>query len=426
LRKLNDAEKAAKCVEISKCLIGFQSGLINLDLGNTQTIGDAARLAVRIRGQTDDISRDLLAGISTALKVDFRIAESKILPIYEELGWVDVKWSGKKAEQITEKIPPTEDILSKLGQIWEEQQPTPIDEASVKSLAELSKRPFIKDALISELEVKDEDFDAAFEYGEQAKYLGKFVSEEFGKETVWTPLYWTGNMDEVTTFLKKQTEPQLVKIGSLVDNFRVYAGTPDERIVADSKDLVNAGIAHGFFPSVLVRDRSGGKHEYIFAAAPQFEADPKSDVFEKARMIVSCIRHGQHHAEVSPILYPTSILRYMRASSMNPHPYADIQYAILVLHGVVTLEETRNRYQKAFKVNWVDTPENNLAFEIAMQLLRGNEVLGTSKEDLDAQNVLVQGVFNYSSEQRRLKTSSGIVAKKEYDRLMELVRGVKR
>jgi len=370
--------------------------------------------------------RDLLAGISTALKIDYRIAESRILPIYEELGWVDVKRTGGRIDTISEHIPPTEDVLSTLGKIWQEQQPTPVDEASVRSLAELSKRPYSREAIVSDFGFKPEVFDATFDYGEQAKYLGEFVSEELGTDTVWTPLYWMGNMEEVEKFLKKQSEPQYVTIGSLVDKFKAHAGMPDDRIEGNVKTLVNSGIAHGFFPSVVVKDRKSVIHEYIFAASPQFEVDTKGDVFEKARMIVSCIRHGQHHAEVSRIRHPTAILWAMKTNTMDPHPYADIQYAILVLHGIVTLQETTNRYQKAFKVEWVDTPENNLAYEIALQLLSGVETIGSSKEDLEAQKILVQGVFNYSSEQRRLKTGKEIAAPKEYDRMMELIRGVRR
>jgi len=424
LRKLNNAEITAKCVEISKCLIDLHGGMVQFDLNDTQTIGDTTRLAVSIRNRSEVIPREVFAGISSAVKVSY--PEARILPILEQLNWVDVKRTGSKIESITEKIPPTEDVLSTLGKMWQEQEPTPVDEASVRSLAELSKRPYSKEALISDLGVKDKEFEAVYDYGDQARYLGKFVSEESGTEAIWTPLYWAGNMEAVIRFLQKQSEPKLGEIGTLVDRFRNHPGTPNDKIDARALNLVNAGISHGFFPSVEVKNRQGTSYEYVFAAAPQFDTDNKSDVFEKARMIVACIRHGQHHADISRIKFPRLILDRMRHSAMNPHPYADVQYAILVVHGIVKLEPSRNRYGKAFKVMWIDTPENNLAYILADQLLIGSEILGTSKEELEAQKVLVQGVFNYSSEQRRLKTGKRIVATHEFDRLMELMTGVSR
>jgi hypothetical protein len=70
--------------------------------------------------------------------------------------------------KITEHIPPTEDILSQLGKLWHEQDPSPIDEASVNGLYQLSKSPFEKTALLSELEIPPEKFQTFLEYGEYA------------------------------------------------------------------------------------------------------------------------------------------------------------------------------------------------------------------------------------------------------------------
>lgn len=424
-KKLNDAQITTKCVELGKCLIGTSAGLVNYDMGITQTTGDAARFAVSIRNRADLLPRESLAGISSALKVDFRVVEGKIIPLYETLGWIEMRKNGSRIESISENIPPTQDVLSTLGKMWREEQPTVIEEASITSMAELSKRPYSKEALASELSIKENEFETMFDYGDQAGYLGKFTSEENESESIWTPLYWSSKSEDVIKFLKKQAEPQLEKIGALAEDLSKYPGTPDDKIDVGKRSLVDAGIAYGFFPAVQVVDRQRTSHEYVFSATPQFDVEASADLFEKARMIVSCIRHGQYHAEVTKILYPRSILRAMRTSTMKPHPYADVQYAVLVLQGIVRLEQAETRYGKAFKVVWVDTPENNLAADIADQLLRGEEIVGGTYEDLEARKVLVQGVFSYSSEQRRLKTAKRIVAKREFDRLLELSSGVR-
>jgi len=423
--KLNDAQVAAKCVEISKSLLNTQVGLVNYDLWVSRSVGDATRFAVSIR-QVGEIEPNTLAAISAALKIDFRITKSEILPLFEDFGWIAVRRKGKTIKKIDEKIPPMEDVLSTLGQLWSEQKPTVIDVTTVKALSALAKNPASKEALLSNLDLKTEHFQTAFDYGQQARYFGSFKSIESEKEIIWTPLYWAGKIEKVLKFLEKQSEEKFEKLGSLTRNLVKYPGIPREKLsIPKTSKFLDSGIWHGYFPSVRVKDRHQKEHEYIFAATPQFEMDPKKDIFERARLIVSCIRHGQYHAEVTKIRYPRSILSAMRNNVMKPHPYADVQYALLVIHGIVRLEPARTGYGKAWRVVWIDSPENNLAADIADKLLAGEELVATSREELETREMLVQGVFNYSSEQRRIKTSKQIVAKKEFDRLMEYVGGVK-
>ena len=420
--KLNDAQITAKCVELSKCLVNVGAGLIEYDLGNSRTIGDAARVAVSIK-RAGELDPETFAAISTALKVNYRLARSEILGIFEELGWVDVKRKGGVVAKIVEQIPPAEDILSKLGKLWKEREPTVIDEASIGGLYELSKRPFEKSALLSELGLPDQKYQTFYDYGEQAHYLGKFNSSETGKEIIWTPLYWAGKTEAVLKYLQKQSEKEFLELESLTRKLVSYPGIPEEKL--PKNPLINSGIYHGYFPSLRITDRKRAEHEYIFAATPQFEVDSNKDLYEKARMIVSCVRHGQYHAEITTILYPRSVLHAMRNNTMKPHPYADVQYVLLGINGMVSLEPSTTRYGKAFKVKWIDTPENNLAADIADELLKGEEPSLRTREEIEAKEILVQGMFNYSSEQRRIKATKEIRAKPEFDRLMERISGVR-
>ena len=65
---MNEAEVAAKCVEISKCLLNTQVSLMNYDLCITRAIGDATRFAVSIR-QARELDLNTLAVVSAALKL---------------------------------------------------------------------------------------------------------------------------------------------------------------------------------------------------------------------------------------------------------------------------------------------------------------------------------------------------------------------
>ncbi len=421
LTRLDDADVASKAVEISKCLVGAAPGMYTHDLGVTRGIGDAARLAASIRRRGGTMNRETLAAVSTALKIDSRLTETDILPLFEGLGWGELKWKGARLEGFIERVPPGEDILSTLGKSWWSREPTAIDEASITALSLLSKRPYTKDALTSEIGLKDTELTRALEYGEQARYLGRFASLEDGAESIWTPLYWAYNAEKVQQFLQRQGEPSLLVIGQLAEELRRYPGRPREKIDQSKASLLGSGIWWGFFPTGKVTDRQKKAHEYVFASTPQFEADPKSDIFEKARMIVSCIRHGQYSAEVTKILHPSYLLEKMRTNQMKPHSYANVQYAILVLNGIVNLEPAEKWYGKSWKVVFVSTPENELAADMAEQMLKGEEPLATTKEEAEAMKVLTEGIYNYSAEQRKFKTASRIAAADEFERLLENV-----
>jgi hypothetical protein len=423
LKKLDEANITARAVEISKCLVGTAPGMFTHDLGATRDVGDAARLAVSIRRAGEIISREAMAAVSSALKIDSRLVETNILPLFEELAWVEVKREGKRIENVIERIPPVEDLLPALGKAWRERQPTPVDEASLNALSSLSRRPYTREALLSELDVDEATFKTTVDYGEQARYLGTFMSQEYEAETIWTPLYWASNSEKVQEFLKRRKERDYESIADLAEELRKYPGRPKQHIDQSkfSASMLDGGIWHGLFPTGGVTDRQGNPHVYVFAPAPQFDTDPKSDIFEKARMIVSCIRHGQYDAEVTRILYPTSILQAMRTNSMKPHPYADVQYAILVHNGIIKLEPDSTRYGKAWRTIFIDSAENNAAADAAAQMLRGEQPFATSKEDAEARKILTQGMYTYSSEQRRLSAAKKIAAKQEFDRLLELI-----
>jgi hypothetical protein len=410
-----------KCVELSKSLLNTGVGLYDYDLYVSRSIGNLARLAVSIK-KSGEITRDKYAGIATALKIDYSVAENQILKQLEELNWVDITREGKKIKRIDEKIPPTEDILSDLGKEWENLGPSPIDVSTIDGLNRLSKQPYTKEAFLSELNISEEVYNITFNYGEQARYFGSFQSQLIGKDILWTPLYWAGKLDRVQKYINKQSDDNFFEIGDLTRKFIKYPGIPYENIsTTNNKVLIDTGISFGYFPSVGVKNRVGREFEYVFAATPQFELDPKKDLFEKARMIVACLRHGQYHADYSRIKWPHLILSNMRANTLSSHSYADVQYFLLKCHGIVDLEKFGNR----FKVKWIDTPENNLAADIADELLRGEEPLPRTSEDIDIRNLLIDGIYNYSSEQRRFKAVKRIAAPNEYSRMMETLIGVK-
>ena len=105
------------------------------------------------------------------------------------------------------------------------------------------------------------------------------------------------------------------------------------------------GIHYGYFPCTSVSKSINKSYEYLFTPMPKYEPDPYHDVFEKAKLIVSCLKHGQYHADISKIRYPALVLEKMMENSLGPHSYANIQYLLLRTHGVVNIRPAKySRY----------------------------------------------------------------------------------
>lgn len=417
----NYARITAKCVEVSKCFLNKRVGLHSYELYNTRSIGNIARLAVNL-SQAEILEENQLAAIGAAVKIDFPVIKSEIIPILEELNWIEIEKDRNRINKIYESIPPVEDILPRLGKLWEEREPNDIDITTIKSLSLLKNRPIKKDALMSQVDVLENSFETALDYGLQTNYFGAFKSSESNESIIWTPYYWARNSEKALKFLKRQTYDEFTEIEKITAKILKSQGRPFELVKGDSNTL-KYGIQSGFFPAVGIEDRNGFKHYYIFTATPQFGLEPKKDIFEKARLIVACVRHGEHHAEISRIKRPLSLLKALRESRMKPHSYAKIQYALLILNRICTYKEVLTTYGKSYKIIFIDTPENQRAMDLAEEMLKSEEPVTGIFNEPEVNNLFAKGLFNYSAELRQIISEDNIRAPNEYNILMENIQG---
>ncbi|MEL7669477.1 hypothetical protein [Methanobacterium sp.] len=421
--KLDHAHITTKAVEVSKCFLNKQVGIYGYELYDTRKIGNVARLAVNIM-QADIIEEKQLAAIGSAIQQDYAVVKSDLIPELEKLNYIEVEREGDKIKKVYESIPPIETLLPELGEHWEEKEPKDVDRATIESLEILKRKPVKLDTLLSEISTSKSGFESALTCGKLVNYFGTFKSSEDDEEILWTPYYWANNVDNALKFLKRQSYDEFDNIEKLAENVVKYPGKPIENVEGNKNTLI-AGINHGFFPSVGIKDLNQIEREYIFAATPQFGLDPINinDIFEKARLIVACVRHGQHHADISRIRSPLSVLYSLRSNTMRPHSYALTQYELLLRDRIVNIESVPASYGNSYKVTYISTPENDRAMDIAVELLEGEEPIGSIIREPKVDAILAKGIFNYTAEQRQIKSAEHIDAKKEYNIMMEYLCG---
>jgi len=418
---MKNAEITAIAVEISKALINRSSGFHSYDLYLTNKIGNATRLAANIR-QKGIISRDELGGTSVLLRQDFSQTSDSYLRLLEDLGWVEIN-NDDKDNFIEEYIPPLDDVMNDMGgEVWENGNPEDIDIASIETLSLLKNKLITREGLNTELSVPLEATNNSFSYGKELNIFDTFTSQD-GIKIAWSPLYWPNNTDNILKYLKTQEYPEFKEIEILTEYISSFQGIPIEKI--SSKELIGKGIACGYFPSAAINDSSNIKHEYVFKATPNLGINPKDDIFEKARQIVACIRHGQYHADYSKIIYPISILNALENNVLSPHPYAKTQYAPLILNGVCNLEKISDKYTTNYRIKFIDTYENKVAMQMAREMLEKNEDPVSSIYEPKVEEHFSDSFYNFTAEQRQIYNNKKVRAENEFERLLETTTGYK-
>jgi len=412
---LNPEKVAVKCLEVSKCFSNKTIGISSYHLEDTILVGDMARLAVNLR-QSENLNPEQIAAIGDVLNIDYRIINSGIMPLMEKFGWLYPERGG-----LYEEIPPLDDVLRTLGNHWEESEPSNIDISIIKSLSILNNKPASKEALQSEIGVPVDDFEMALDYGTKANCFGSFKSDESDEEIIWTPYYWNRNSERALRFLKRQTYEEFSGIERLSNYLSNKQGIPIEQVTFE-ENLLKAGSKVGFFPSNGISNPvTGDEHEYIFKATPQFDLDPKKDIFEKTRLIVASLRHGQYHASVTKIRSPLNVLYALRENRLSPHSYAKAQYGLLAMHKIVKIDEVSD-HGGSYRITFIDSPENKMACDMAATMLDGEVPIEGLAIDPEI-DLIKKGSFIYSANERQIKTIEKISDCDQFNKMLEFIQG---
>jgi len=336
----------------------------------------------------------------------------------EELGWGEIRRDGRRLLNFTERVPTLDGVLKTLGQDWDERSPSPHDRGSVNGLHLLSERPMEKAAFVSELGLDPQVAQDVVEYGMSGAYMDEAQS------TVYSPLFWQTNADQVSSFLDKHDEPDFAAIAQTTKALRSRPGMPADRLKAPSGLLDSASVS-GLLPSVRVRTPRNN-HSYFFAPNAQFAGTAESDdLFEKARVIVGALRHGQFHADVTNIKYPRLLLNRFVEGSMAPHSHAVYQYAALKVHGIATISPVRTYSPVRYQVQFIDSPEIRRAADLAPLMLASAGTPALEIVDADLLLMFGQGIIAGASKERTERRRQKVAANDALVRMMRQMRGVK-
>ncbi|WP_141395819.1 hypothetical protein [Sphingomonas spermidinifaciens] len=137
------------------------------DFDDLRMLGMAASLAVQIRG-LPEIEYPVLARVSDSLFNIPTVALKPVLRTLEEVGMVRLYETGKTITKVDPEVPYFEDVYQKIGDYSSEFRLNETEQAMVRIMAELQKKPENKDRLLSRTGMESSLLDRCLAIGSES------------------------------------------------------------------------------------------------------------------------------------------------------------------------------------------------------------------------------------------------------------------
>lgn len=392
MSQLDAKTVASKAVDIQKGLQDVSLSVPHFYFNKTMRVGKAIRIAANIQGfeVIRPFSRLEMMGIELGIEPDQ--LETSILPVLEELDLVKVhKDKSGMIERVEESVPPIEKLLSSTGKYWQEIQPSSVENGGIVALKMASTSPMPLERLKENLpELSQNELDILMDSGKAGKFLSDYESKNH-ETIVYSPTIWGNRSDDVLKFYSKLSESGRSEVSNIAEQVKNYPGLPFESVGCEPKKLTEV-LSSGMLEKGTTVNRSGLTKDFLFFPTPLFKLKSSGlpDPFDKVKAIISCVRHGQNYAEITPIRYPSLLLqRLLERGYLNPHSESGDQYAILELHGVLKNEQVGGRWKPVL----VQSDDNKEALRTAIEVISSGEPITKKLVQEEARSLLVSGSF---------------------------------
>jgi hypothetical protein len=351
------------------------------ELANSLLLGKAANIALHLRGF--NVISDLRGLRYVAAELGVGSTElTSVLYELEAMERVRLIRTGTQIKRVEVVVPALRDGFEVIGARWRDLQPTEIEQGSVAALADAVVRPYDEARLTTDLGMPRELAGTVLEIGEAGTYLRRHRLDT-GEKVVYSPLYGDSNPEKALKVVQKYGDD---KVRQLIERVRGEQGIP----IGSLKDggFANEAVLSGLVLAPAVRER-----QFVFT--PQQGIVPEEAIIlDKARAIVSCVRYGQHFADVTKIFSPRAIIdALIQRKGLKPHSEHLEQYGLLVKKGIGRVEQVLGNRWK-FTIN--DTDDNMKALKVARDLLETGDGVHQQVDD-EAKAKILNPKASYST-----------------------------
>jgi len=400
-RKGKEESMGNDAVRIGLRLLEFECGVASniddthsaelVDYEASRTAGQAARLAMLIRGQDvieDEQRLKKVAAIELGISPQEYNAVRRLLL---EGDLLEERRTRLGKQVLNEKVNRLNhaDNYRRIGDLWlSRDYRTRKEEALIYTLDMVVQAPAELSTIDALHALKRLDRDAVLELGSNAGIIDTADEE---RRIYYTPLLWDVCPKTLSAFLKKVGG---TSFNEVLMKIRKKQGMD----FTHSKDpLIIQAISGGIIPSYRVTS-TGGLRVYGFPpyTGNLLTSDEEKTILDKARALVACLRYGSEAATITRIINPIWILGAITDAKRNyrlkPHSELKLQYGMLIGKQLGRVIQTRNN---RYIFELIPTEDNLRACAIAGELLSTGEVMGEKDPGAAAALHLVNGVIEH-------------------------------
>lgn len=434
-RKEADPHMGTDAVRIGLRLLEFECGVETniddmhaaelVDYEASRTAGQAARLAMLIRGQDvidDEQHLKKVASHELGMTPPEYNAAKRLL---QEVDLLEERTTRLGKHVLNEKVQRVihSENYRRIGELWlQREYRTPKEEALIYTLDKVIDRPTDTDLIDALRTLKKPDKSAVLELGRNA---GIIDSVDESNRTYYSPLLWDVNRKKLAAFLKYADETAFNRV---LEKARSRPGADFTRAADDktADPLLAQAISGGILPSYRVTS-TGGPRLYGFApyTGGLLTTDAEKTTLDKARALVACLRYGGEAATITRIRNPLWILNAItdanRGHRLNPHSELKLQYGMLIGKQLGKIIKTdNNRYM--FEL--IPSEDNLRACAIARELLSTGEIIGEKDPGTTAALHLVNGTIQHPLREVNIARTKRPARADELEGLVEHLRAV--
>jgi len=377
--------------DIQTCLQKIElRGLAVGRLDVTRLVGMAERLAIHIRGKEVLQNDVVLQAMAGHLGIDSLVLP-RVLGVLEEVGFIQ-----RRGDQIYDRVPYFTNIYEPMGEFWQASNPSEIEQVSVQLLDDLAKSPAPEVEIRSTYSINSQDFDLVKRLGEAGSYLRGYESPTDGANVLYSPIFWDENPEALFELLMKYSAGE---IADAIASVRAYQGYPIVELKKPNpsrKDLIILeAMDRGILPTPSVTSTAGKRH-FVFtpySGGIVLTAQERA-ILDKARVILACVRYGQHFAMITKIQDPILIISALQERKrLGPHSEILQQYFILWEKGIARFSQD-TEHSNRYWLHVIDNEENMKALQLARDMLTVGEAITERGLDPRVRAILFSGTYD--------------------------------
>jgi hypothetical protein len=352
-------------------------------LGNLEFAGHVLEISVRLRSSGVSRARRVHA-IALDAGIPLRTLEGEILPVLENLGWVECSRNEEgELEWVSEQIPPLTELVNSADSLLRVARTTGVERAVLSVLDATTIMPLTRDAAIeaASVEASEEDTERAIDYLD-ALNLAEVRQSDDGHIVVYNPNIWALDSDLAAAALRAEDSVVRGAIGALIEEVSATPGMPQDLVTSTTADWIDYAVSKGLLHRSLVVTSEEKERAFLFTphmSRNAFQAPSGVDPSGHVRQLIGSMMYANKFAKWTLHTPGVFLARLIAQGEAGDASSIGTDYPMLETAGIVRVEPAERFFKLVLLQS--DVAEQALTFLQAPEGSVGAESMGYGLRD---------------------------------------------